>query len=370
MPPAEKLGLPCASAQPRHQPRIHSVAIPFLSLRRCIFPAAWLTLSLALATVARAADAPAALEPLGIGLEGFPYPHPVRFLAFEIEREPVRMAFMDVPPQGQVNDGRTALLLHGKNFYGNAWAGTIRALSAAGWRVIVPDQIGFGKSSKPDITYSFDLLAANTVRLLDELGVKTPVAVVGHSTGGALAVRFARRYPERVSRLVLEDPIGLEDYRLSVPPQTLETLLAAELALTPEKLRTFYGNYYPKPRPELVEPSAELASRVLLSPEYPRWAKASALTYQMIYRDPVRYEYRLLRAPTLLIVGQEDHTAVMKNYAPPEVQRTLGHIAELARAAATEIPDGKVIVIPGVGHVPHAEAPEEFHRALLEFLSK
>ena len=314
----------------------------------------------------RAAD----LEPLGIGLEAFAYPHPVRFLSFEIQGEPVRMAFMDVAPTAGPGNGRVALLLHGKNFYGNAWAGTIRALAGAGWRVIVPDQIGFGKSSKPDLAYSFDLLAANTVRLLDELGVKTPVAVVGHSTGGALAVRFARLNPERVSRLVLEDPIGLEDYRLSVPPQSLETLLAVEMAQTPEKLRAFYQRYYPKPRPDLVEPSVELASRVLLSAEYPRWARASALTYQMIYRDPVRYEYHLLRAPTLLAVGQEDHTAVMKNYASPEAQKTLGHIVELARAAAKEIPDGKVIEFPGVGHVPHAEAPEEFHRALLDFLGK
>ncbi len=358
------------------------LAFPALPPRRVRFARFSSTLACALLALTFPAIAPAAeptpppaadsakFEPLGIALEGFPYPHPVRFHEFTLEGQPVRMGYMDVPPAGPAN-GRVALLLHGKNFYGNAWAGTIKALTAAGWRVVVPDQIGFGKSSKPEIAYSFDVLAANTAALLDKLDLKTtPVAVVGHSTGGALAVRFTRLYPERVSRLVLEDPVSLEDYRLKVPPQSFDTLYAAELAQTEESFRAFYRRYYPKPTPELVDPSVELAARVRLSPEYPRWARASALTYLMIYRDPVRYEFSLLRPPTLLIVGQEDRTAVMKNYAPPEVQKTLGQIPDLARAAAKEMPHGEVVVLPGVGHVPHAEAPAEFHRLLLEFLSK
>ncbi|MBV9126905.1 MAG: hypothetical protein JO117_02335, partial [Verrucomicrobia bacterium] len=71
--------------------------------------------------VAFPAHAAEELEPLGIALEGYPYPYPVKFLPLEIEGQPVRMAFMDAPPTGPAN-GRVALLLHGKNFYGNAWA--------------------------------------------------------------------------------------------------------------------------------------------------------------------------------------------------------------------------------------------------------
>ena len=89
-------------------------------------------------------------------------------------------------------------------------------IMVAGYRVIAPDQIGWGKSSKPDIRYSFQLLAANTAHLLDTLHV-TKAVVLGHSTGGMLAVRFALMYPERVSQLILEDPIGLEDYRARRP---------------------------------------------------------------------------------------------------------------------------------------------------------
>ena len=99
------------------------------------------------------------------------------------------MAYMDMAPTAAPN-GRAVLLMHGKNFGGYYWRDVAQALAAAGYRVIVPDQIGWGKSSKPDIRYSFQLLAANTAHLLDMLGIEK-AAVVGHSTGGMLAVRFA-----------------------------------------------------------------------------------------------------------------------------------------------------------------------------------
>ncbi len=313
--------------------------------------------------------APAYTEPLGIALETVPYPHPVHYLPLEIEGQAARMAYMDVSPTGTAN-GQSVLLLHGKNFYGDYWEATARALASAGYRVIVPDQVGFGKSSKPDIHYSFDNLAANTAKLLDALGVEQ-AAVVGHSTGGMLAVRFARTFPQRVSRLVLEDPIGLEDYRLVIPPPSLETLYQAELANTdPAKIRAFFARYFAHPERARFENFVETQTRVTLSPEYPRWAKASALMYLAIYQQPVRYEYRLLQMPTLLVVGAQDRTAPLRQYAAPEAAATLGHFPELAREAAREIPHGEAVVIEECGHLPHREQPERFQQVLLDFLGK
>jgi pimeloyl-ACP methyl ester carboxylesterase len=108
------------------------------------------------------------------------------------------------------------MLFHGKNFGGYYWTNVIKALSAKGYRVLVPDQIGFGKSSKPFINYSFHRLAALNRQLLDSLGIQKAV-LMGHSMGGMLASRFALLYPERTAQLVLENPIGLEDYRRFVP---------------------------------------------------------------------------------------------------------------------------------------------------------
>ena len=306
--------------------------------------------------------------PLGIALEEYPYPYPVRYLPLQTEGEPVRMAYMDVPARARIAGRTPVVLLHGKNFYGAYWENTIRALTNAGHRVIVPDQIGFGKSSKPDIPYSFDFLAANTVRLLDVLGVPR-AAVVGHSMGGMLAVRLARNFPQRVSHLVLENPIGLEDYRFKVPPQSTARAYEGELANTDTaKIRAFLRRYFVTWQPEKYERFVEVRSRLALSGEYPRWARSSALTYQMIYQQPVRHEFALLRLPTLLVIGQEDRTAIGRDLVDAETAKTLGQYPLLGRAAARDIPGSRLVELPSVGHIPHLEATERFHESLLSFL--
>jgi pimeloyl-ACP methyl ester carboxylesterase len=321
-----------------------------------------------LALVARAADATYSI-PLGSALESYPYPYPVYFLLFDIEGEPTRMAYMDVQPEFPSN-GRSVMLLHGKNFYGSYWKETIDALAAAGYRVIVPDQIGFGKSTKPDIAYSFDLLAANTARLLEYLNIKQ-AALVGHSMGGMLAVRFARTYPQMTTHLILENPIGLEDYRFKVPPQTTEEIYKRELNESdPKKIREFFQRYVVEWKPEAYERFVEVRARLALGGEYPRWAKASALTYQMIYQQPVRHEFSLIETPTLLVIGQEDRTTLGRGAVPPEVLNTLGQYPQLGRAAAKDIRDSSLIELTGVGHIPHLEAPRRFHNALLDFLKR
>src|SRR3984885_6668543 len=138
---------------------------------------------------------PESLPALGICLEEYEYPYPVRFRPLTNDLQQVSMAYMDVPPGTEPN-GKTVVLMHGKAFGGYYFRNVIEALSGAGHRVVVPDQVGWGKSPKPDIHYSFHLLAANTAVLLDHLGVG-PVAVLGHSTGGMTAPRFPPTNPAR-----------------------------------------------------------------------------------------------------------------------------------------------------------------------------
>jgi pimeloyl-ACP methyl ester carboxylesterase len=306
-------------------------------------------------------------EPLGIALETWDYPHEVRFLPLDIEGERHLMAYMDVAPTGAPLD-RTVTLFHGKNFFGAYWEQTIAALAAAGYRVVVPDQIGFGKSAKPGIDYSFDLLIANTTKLLDELGVRE-TAVVGHSMGGMVAVRFARAHPERTTHLVLENPIGLEDYRFQVPPRPLAELIEGELSQSEADVRSYIKSYPVTWDPEVFEPFVEVHSRVQLSGEYPRWARSAALTYLMVYQQPVRHELGLIEVPTLLVIGQEDRTALGKGAVSKEVAATLGRYPRLGREAAADIPGAKLVELEDVGHIPHLEVPERFHEELLGFLS-
>jgi pimeloyl-ACP methyl ester carboxylesterase len=162
--------------------------------------------------------------------------------------EQVWMAYMDVASV-QPN-GRTVVLLHGRNFPSSYWAPVIKTLSDAGYRVVVPDPIGFGKSSKPQGDLHFDTLARNTIALLDHLQI-AKADIVAHSLGGMLGVRIARAYPDRIAHLVLTAPIGLEDYRLYVPPTPTEKILENEDKLTADGYRKqLETNYALKLPPE------------------------------------------------------------------------------------------------------------------------
>jgi pimeloyl-ACP methyl ester carboxylesterase len=325
-----------------------------------------LLLSMALAALFPAAAWPA--EPYGIGLEGFAYPYPVSMFSVPTEGEALRLAYMDVKPTATAN-GRAVVLLHGRNFPSSYWAPTIGALTAAGYRVIVPDQIGFGKSSKPLFPISFDMLARHTAALLDSLNLPR-VDIVAHSMGGMLAVRFARAYPARVERLLLAAPIGLEDYRNFAPPVDTQRLIGIEDALTPDGYRQqLVTNYSLTLPPEDVTPFIEARMRIKDAADYPRWLRAFVNSYQMIYSQPVVYEIPLLTQPTLFIMGANDHNAPGRPFAPEALRAKMGENAELAKDLAPRMKDGKVQVFEGVGHLVHLEAKDRFNAAMLSFLN-
>jgi pimeloyl-ACP methyl ester carboxylesterase len=314
------------------------------------------------------AGEPAQREPYGIGLEGFAYPYPVSMLPLVNDGEQVRMAYMDVAP-AQPN-GRTVLLLHGRNFPSSYWAPVIRTLVDAGYRVVAPDQIGFGKSSKPAADLHFDTLARNTIALLDSLHIAR-ADIVAHSLGGMLAVRIARAYPDRVAHLLLTAPIGLEDYRLYVPPTPTEKILENEDKLTAEGYRKqLETNYSLKLPPDQVTPLIDARFNIKGASDYPRWLRAFVSSGQMIYREPVVHEIPLITQPTLFVMGSDDHNAPGRPNAPEALRPQMGHNAELAQALAARMPDARAEVIPNTGHLAFLEAPRKFNELMLTFLAK
>jgi pimeloyl-ACP methyl ester carboxylesterase len=305
-------------------------------------------------------------DTLSITLENVTYPHPVKLLPLRIEGQDVKMAYMDVRPTAQAN-GRSVLLLHGKNFGGYYWTAVIKALTAQGFRVIVPDQIGFGKSSKPFVHYSFHQLASNNKKLLDTLGIKK-ITVLGHSMGGMLATRFTLLYPQLVEKLVLEDPIGLEDYRTFVPYISAEEDYPKELKTTPESVKQYYQNsYFPQWKPQ-YDYLVKIGAGVAASADFPRYAKVAALTYEMIYEQPVCYEFGLIKVPTVLFVGKADRTIVGKGTLSEAEKAKHGQYQLLGKETAKKIPNCKLIEFDEVGHIPHIQIPEKFLKALLENL--
>lgn len=292
------------------------------------------------------------------------YPYPVKFFDLNIEAQSVKMAYMDIqPPSG---NGQTFILFHGKNFNGYYWKEVIPKLTKEGYRVIVPDSIGWGKSDKPNIHYSFHLLSTSVKKLLDSLMIEK-ANIVGHSMGGMLATRFTLLFPETVSRLILENPIGLEDYRTFVPYQPFEAALKAEQSQTYELMKKYQQTYYPVWKPE-YEQYVIAQAESLIKPDFPKTVVANALTSLMIYEQPVCYEFKNIKVPALLIIGQEDRTIVGKDRVPKEIVNQYGQYPELGRKVNREINSSKLIELAGVGHIPHIQVTDRFIAELLKFV--
>jgi pimeloyl-ACP methyl ester carboxylesterase len=303
------------------------------------------------------------IDTLSITLENVKYAHPIKYFPIHTENQDLNMAYMDIAPLITPN-GKTVVLFHGKNFGGYYWTPVIKALSASGYRVIVPDQIGFGKSSKAFINYNFNQLALWNKALLDTLGIQKAY-ILGHSMGGMLATRFALNYPDRIEKLLLENPIGLEDYKTFVPARTEEEQYKAELKTTATSIRNYYkSSYFTIWKPE-YESLVNIAAGVTFSSDFPRWAKVAALTSKMIYDQPVVNEFQNLKVPTVLFIGKEDKTIVGKALLSPEQQALHGQYKVLGKQTAAKIPGAKLIEFDACGHIPHVEITTEFLVALI-----
>lgn len=288
--------------------------------------------------------------PVSANFEEIPYPYPVEFLELERFDQQMRMAYMDVPPEGSPN-GQTVFIQHGMNFYSEAYTDTINRLADAGFRVIAVDRIGYAKSSKPIIPYNFNFVASNMKALLDELGIEE-VAILGHSMGGMVVSRFAMVYPEITTHVVMANQIGMTDQRQSRPwfdpyssdiePPSYQSILAGH--------RRYYPNEWP---PEHLEYVRRQYGQTM-SGEYPRLGMIRRLQGQMLYNDPVVYDWQHIDTKALVIGGEEDDLA--------------DDFAARARHVADELQNSALQLYPDIGHNPQVEIPDRFHSDLISFL--
>lgn len=307
-----------------------------------------------------AAGPPPDVKPISITCEECPYPYPSSYFDITTYGRDVRMAYMDVAPQGTPN-GHSVMLLHGNNFAGFYFGNIADALRKEGFRVIVPDQMGYGRSSKPIIPYSFNDFARYTHDLLESLNIQK-IMVVGHSMGGMLAARFATQYPDMTERLVLYNPIGLSDGRFDRPAGNPDEGYRRALDATYQSIRAGLMRYVahnPAAWNDAFETYARVRYGWTLSADWPRLAMVQTLIGTVNYADPVVYDWPHIQAPTLVFGGADDHLAG----TPASFQARMTYISET-------IPDGraKLLLLPGLGHVPHLEAPERTIPPLVAFL--
>tara|TARA_R110000824_G_scaffold336_1_gene1830 strand:+ start:259069 stop:260097 length:1029 start_codon:yes stop_codon:yes gene_type:complete len=296
------------------------------------------------------AEAPADWGPVSANFEEIPYPYPVHFLALNRFGQDMRMAYMDVPPAGTPN-GQNVFIQHGMNFYSEAYTPTIKALSEAGFRVIAVDRIGYAKSSKPIIPYDFNFVAANMKALLDELDI-SKTAIVGHSMGGMVVSRFAMLYPEITTHVVMINQIGLSDQRQSqewTDPYT-GGVDSIDYQWVLQRHQRYFPNAWPPEHLEFVRRQYGQS----LSGEWPRLAMVRRLQMQMLYIDPVVYDWQHISSKALVMGGEED--------------RLVDDYPALARHVNNELQNSTLLLYPGIGHAPQIEIPDQVHADLIRFL--
>jgi pimeloyl-ACP methyl ester carboxylesterase len=306
---------------------------------------------------------PTDIKPGSINSEDAPYPYPSVYFPLTQHGQDLRMSYMDVAPSGPAN-GHTVVLLHGNNFGGFYFGGPAEVLRKEGFRVVIPDQIGYGRSSKPTtIPYNFSQWARNTKLLLDSLKIQKAM-IVGHSMGGMLAARFATQYPATTERLVLYNPIGLSDGRFDRPLADVDEAYKSNLNQTYQSVRASLMRYVahnPAAWNDVFENYSRVRYSWTLSAEWPRLAMVQTLIGQVQYLDPVVYDWAHITSPTLVFGGADDFLAG----TPANFQARMKYIADT-------VPNGraKLHLLSGLGHVPHVESPEKTYPPLVAFLKQ
>jgi len=245
--------------------------------------------------------------------------------------------------------GKTILLLHGAGGYGSVFSSTIPLLSEKN-RVITPDIVGHGQTEGPGILYTEQAYCSWLKSFITALDLER-VIIIGHSQGGSIALRFASRYPEFVSHLVLVNAISLGI------PSVRETLLLLLAMFSPSRRHTldlvgtvmFSG-------PKLKR--REMASRFFRSevsiPKGIRGFIWMLLRTWQIALPVSRRRLLNLSVPVLLVWGEDDA------YFPLSHARRVVHLR----------PQWELKAIQNAGHVPFIEQPEAFISALESFLGR
>jgi pimeloyl-ACP methyl ester carboxylesterase len=260
----------------------------------------------------------------------------------------LRMHVRDSAP-GAPAGTPTLILLHGFGSSLHTWEPWAQAL-APQWRVIRLDLPGAGLTgADPSDDYSDERAVQLIAALMDQRGVAR-ASFIGHSMGGRIAWRFAVEQPALVDKLVLEAPDGFASpgFEYGKPPEVGLAVRAMRYALPRAVLRMGLEPAYANPK-LLDEDTVTRYHDMMLAPGV-RAALISRMQ-RMVLQDPAPLLQRL-HAPTLLLWGAQDQMIPPAN--AQDYLRTL--------------PQARLVTVPGVGHVPHEEAPAAALPAVQAFL--
>ena len=239
--------------------------------------------------------------------------------------------------------GQAIVFVHGFPLDRSIWRHQLDTLT--GFRRVAVDLRGMGQSDAPDLGYSMAMYADDLAALLDALG-EDRVVLCGLSMGGYVAFEFLRRYRPRVRGLVLMDTRAEADSAEGRKARDLLVTRVREqgaLAAAEAMLPRFFTASVP---PEIIQTVREMVLGAPVS------GIVGALTAMRDRPDSTPLLPTLVGVPTLVLVGEEDVIT------PPAI----------SEAMAAAIPEARLVVIPGAGHLPCIEQPVTTTRAVLKFL--
>jgi pimeloyl-ACP methyl ester carboxylesterase len=246
--------------------------------------------------------------------------------------------------------GQRVLLAHGFSVPSYIWDSTVTALSGAGFRVARYDYFGRGYSDRPDVAYNPDLYDRQMTQLLDSLGWKEPVDIVGLSMGGPVTAEFVARHPDRVRSLTLVDPAAGPATQLpalfKVP--MLGSVLWQTIAVPGMADGQFSDFVDPKKWPDW-------ADRYRVQMQYRGFGRSLRSTLSQRVEaslDSVYARAGRTGKPVLLIWGKEDSTVAIR-------------YSDGVRKA---IPQAQYHPIDRAAHLPHMERTDVVNPLLIEFL--
>ena len=244
--------------------------------------------------------------------------------------------------------GVPIVFAHGFPLSHSMWDAQIEDLSAD-YRTIAPDLRGFGNSDVTAGTVTMEQFADDVAALLDELGVSEPVVFCGLSMGGYVAWQLFRRHRDRLRALILCDTRAVADSPEAVANREKLARLVLETGTEPvaaAMLPNLFSTYTTEQRAMTID-----AARQVLLETDPRGIAAASLG--MAARPDVSNELSGIDVPSLLIVGEEDRIS------PVDEMRAISDV----------IPQARLVVVSGAGHMAPLENPAEANVAIREFLA-
>ncbi len=261
----------------------------------------------------------------------------------------------------QGKGSETLIFIHGLGSYLPAWNKNIEDLSQ-NYRTIAIDLPGYGKSSKENIQVGMAAYAQTVLQLMDKLKIKQ-ATLVGHSMGGQIAITTALQAPDRVSKLVLAAPAGLETFteqqkqlfKMTVTPESVQNT-SSDKAAANIKI-----NFYQMPADAqfMVDDRLQIAN----SPDFGNYSKAVAASVAAMVDEPVHDKLTQLQTPTLIIFGEQD-ALIPNKYLNPTL--TTQAVAAIGKE---KIKNSEVVLLPEAGHFVQYEQAEAFNKAVREFLN-